>query len=186
MMVRILISSCDSNRETLHLAGADLLGDLRLGALLEESQLNQSPFVVVELRQSLVDDQPRLRTVNVLVSLVGAEANPPAHRCIHRRGALAPTGEVCLLHRSDWLAQLLGEISHSWHGAHLVGMVEALAAQLHEPMVRIGATSASAAVAPESATNDPGVRGHRTRARKRLPELIEHPVATALLPLRYR
>jgi hypothetical protein len=43
-----------------------------------------------------------------------------AHRRIDRGGAVALTGEACLLHRGDRLAQLLGEIPRSWHGAHLL------------------------------------------------------------------
>ena len=60
----------------LHLASAEILGDLRLGPLLEEPQLDQSPLVVLQLGQSLVDDQPRLGAGDVLVGLVRAEANP--------------------------------------------------------------------------------------------------------------
>ena len=76
MMVRILTSSLQSNRETCIWPGAEILGDLRLGPLLEEPQLDQSPLVVLQLGQSLVDDQPRLGAGDVLVGLVRAEANP--------------------------------------------------------------------------------------------------------------
>src|SRR5512133_397361 len=104
----------------LHLARPYLLGDVGLGALFIESQLDQAPLVFVEVSQSTVDDQPGFGTVNILVGLVGAEANPSQHCRVDRGGAVTLACEASLLHCTDRRAKFISEISGSRHGAHLL------------------------------------------------------------------
>ncbi len=76
MMVRILSSSLESNRDTCIWLVPISSAISAWERCWKKPQLDQSPLVLVQLRKSPVDDQPRLGTVDVLVGVVGAEANP--------------------------------------------------------------------------------------------------------------